>query len=79
VVLQQNYFDDTQHRRLLNAFEQNNFPDKCFVIWDDWFAVQEGRVPLEKIEQDGRFEKIEAFHRLNYWGNTRTTILFRKK
>lgn len=79
VVLGLNYFDEKQHKRLLYAFERNQFADKCFLIWDDWFAVQEGQVPLEKIEQDGRFEKIETFQRLDYWGVIRTTVLFRKK
>lgn len=79
VVLNQNYFDEKEHKRLLNAFEQNRFADKCFIIWDDWFAVQEGRVLLEKIEQDSRFEKLQTFQRLNYWGAVRTTVLFRKK
>lgn len=79
VVLNQNFFNEKEHKRLLNAFEQNKFADKCFIVWDDWFAVQEGGVPLEKIEQDSRFEKVQTFQRINYWGVTRTTILFRKK
>ncbi|MGE5108259.1 MAG: hypothetical protein ACM3H8_11985 [Sphingobacteriales bacterium] len=79
VVLNQNYFNEKEHKRLLNAFENSQFADKCFIIWDDWFAIQEGRITLEKIEQDSRFEKIKVFQQKNYWGTIRTTILFRKK
>ena len=79
VLLKQNYFNAKEHKRLLSAFETNQFADKCFIIWDDWFAVEEAKLTLEKIEQDGRFEKIKTFQRINYWGAIRTTVLFRKK
>lgn len=79
VVLGQNWFDEKQHRRLLGAFERNQFQPGCFIIWDDWFAVVEGHVALEPLEKDGRFEKIQVFEEKDYWGKTRTSVLFRKK
>jgi glycosyltransferase involved in cell wall biosynthesis len=79
VTLDIDYFDTSRHKRLLNAFEENKFPDKCFVIWDDWFAVVEGHVELKKIEEDPRFEFIKSFEQADYWGKIRQVRLYRKK
>jgi hypothetical protein len=78
VTLDIDYFDNRKHKRLLGAFEQNNFADSCFIVWDDWFAVQSGNVPYEKLEKDGRFQLIQLFERKDYWNSTRRTALFRK-
>jgi hypothetical protein len=79
VTLGINYFDEQKHRRLLGAFERNQFADSCFVIWDDWFAVQAANVSFEKLSQDARFRLIQTFERKDYWGVTRKTALFRKE
>ncbi|MEO5564797.1 MAG: hypothetical protein ABIR18_15225, partial [Chitinophagaceae bacterium] len=52
VVLDLNHFDNTQHKRFLNAFEDNNFPAQSFLVWDDWFARVEGRVELQQLLDD---------------------------
>ncbi len=78
VTLNQNYFDEKQRKRLLGAFDANSFTDSCFIIWDDWYALMEGKVALEKIEQDTKFQKLKEFERKDFWGVTRKKVLFRK-
>jgi glycosyltransferase involved in cell wall biosynthesis len=78
VTLDINYFDTSKHKRLINAFEENRFPDGSFLIWDDWFAPVEGKVTLDRVIQDGRFREIASFEEKDYWGVTRTVKLFRK-
>jgi glycosyltransferase involved in cell wall biosynthesis len=79
VVLDINYFDETKHKRFLGSFEKNEFPDKCFLVWDDWFARVEGQVELHQLLGDNRFELLQTFEEKDYWGVTRTVKLFRKK
>jgi glycosyltransferase involved in cell wall biosynthesis len=74
-----NYFDTTKHKRLLHSFEENKFPDKSFIIWDDWFAPVEGKVDLQQISNDNRFELLKNCEKKDFWGNTRVVKLFRKK
>jgi len=79
VTLDIDYFDSTKHKRLLNSFAGNNFPDGSFLIWDDWFAPVEGKVELQQVINDGRFELLQTFEQKDFWKNTRTVKLFRKK
>lgn len=78
VVLDINYFNGREHKRFRGAFEENNFPDKCFLVWDDWFAPVEGGVELQQLLDDDRFELLQTFEEKDYWGKTRTVKLFRK-
>jgi len=79
VVLDINYFDTSQHKRLLGAFEENKFPAGSFLIWDDWFAPVEGHVQLEQVEKDTGFQYLQTFEEKDYWGKTRVVKLFRRK
>jgi hypothetical protein len=78
VVLDINHFDEKRHKRFLNSFEENNFPDQCFLVWDDWFARVEGRVELQQLLDDPRFELLQSFEEKDVWGVIRTVKLFRK-
>ncbi|RYY96570.1 MAG: glycosyltransferase [Chitinophagaceae bacterium] len=78
LALDINYFDTVQHRRLFNAFEENRFPSRCFVVWDDWFSPYAG-VDSNRMSGDGRFELLGRFEKVNVWGVTRVTKLYRKK
>jgi glycosyltransferase involved in cell wall biosynthesis len=77
VALGMDYFDTSLHRRFLHAFEKNNFPPGAFLIWDDWFAPQEGHVELQNIQQDVRFEFLKSFEEKDYWGKKRDCLVFR--
>ena len=78
VVLDINHFDNSRHKRFLNSFAENSFPDHCFLVWDDWFARVEGRVELQQLLDDPRFKLLQTFEEKDVWGVTRTVKLFRK-
>jgi hypothetical protein len=79
VTLDVDHFDTSKHKRLLGAFEQNNFPPGSFLIWDDWFAPVEGKVELQQVLDDDRFELLKTFEEKDFWKVTRTVKLFRKR
>ncbi len=76
-LLNIDWFDAKQHKRLLDSFEKNEFKKGDLIVWDDWFAIVEGHVELSKLESDKRFEKLNQFEKINYWGVTRKTVLFK--
>jgi hypothetical protein len=78
-VLQIDWFDQQKRKRLLGAFPNAAFKSGDFIIWDDWFSVVEGHVSLASLEQNTNLEKLKTFQRINYWGGTRTTVVFRYK
>lgn len=78
-LLKQDWFNPAEHQRWLGSFERGQFKSGDFLIWDDWFAQVEGRIKQEPLEKDQRVQKIKTFQRVNYWGETRTTIVYRWK
>jgi hypothetical protein len=79
VVLDINYFDSTEHKRLRNAFETNQFKPGSFIVWDDWFAPMEGLVEENTLDNDPRFEFIKEYKEKNFWNVDRRVRLFRVK
>ena len=79
VALGINYFDTSRHKRLLHAFNNNTFRSGNFVIWDDWYAPVEGKVELNQLVSDPRFELVQTFEEKDFWNNTRVVKLFRVK
>jgi glycosyltransferase involved in cell wall biosynthesis len=69
-------FNNNQHRRLIDAFEKNNFPQGSFIVWDDWFAPQGATIPLEKITGDNRFQLLASFEKKDVDHNLRVVKLF---
>jgi hypothetical protein len=64
---------------LLHAFNNNTFRSGDFVIWDDWYAPVEGKVELNQLVSDPRFELVQTFEEKDFWNNTRVVKLFRVK
>jgi hypothetical protein len=78
-VLDIDWFNKDKRKRLLDAFVKNEFRPGDFIIWDDWFAVVEGHIPLKELEADTRVQKLAEFKKMNYWGGIRNTVVFRWK
>ncbi len=78
-VLGIDWFNQEKRRRLLDSFVKNEFQPGDFIVWDDWFGVVEAHITLESLDKDSRLEKLKTFQKINYWGGTRTTVLFRWK
>ncbi len=76
-LLNIDWFDTNKRKRLLDSFIKNEFEQGDFLIWDDWFAVTEAHITLESLLKDQRLQRLASFERKNYWGTTRTTVLFR--
>lgn len=56
------YFDPSQHKPMNNLFA-DQIKAGSIVIWDDWFSVMEGNIPLDSINSDSRFSFIKSFER----------------
>lgn len=79
LLLNINWFDESKRKRLLGAFEKNDFKKGDLIVWDDWFAVEEGKISLPSLQQDTRLQQLASFEKVNFWGATRKTVLFEFK
>lgn len=79
LVLDINWFDESKRKRLLGAFEKNEFKKGDLIVWEDWFAVEEGKISLSSLQQDTRLQQLASFEKVNFWGITRKTVLFEFK
>ncbi|MCG9899831.1 MAG: hypothetical protein MH132_07515 [Hydrotalea sp.] len=73
VLLQHDWWNPNQHRRIRGAFEVNDFKKGDMLIWDDWFAVVEGLCEWEPLEKDKRFQLLYTTSEKDPWNNIRTT------
>ena len=78
-LLNIDWFDTSKRKRLLDSFVKNEFTPGDYLVWDDWFAVVEAHISLESLEKDQRLQKLKIFEHKDYWGKTRSTVLFRWK
>lgn len=52
LALNINWFDESKRRRRLGAFKKIEFKKGDLIVWDDWFAVEEGKISLTTLQQD---------------------------
>jgi uncharacterized membrane protein len=57
VAMQVNPFDQNQHRPLKKILDEP-VPKGALVLWDNWFAVTESGIPLEKLTQDSHYQLL---------------------
>jgi hypothetical protein len=79
VALDLNFFDTAQSRTLQHAFDTDRFPEGSLLVWDDWFAQEQGLVTEEQLMADPRFELVQAFEQKDVWNRVRRVKLFRVK
>ncbi len=73
VVFDTDWFDAMSHRENGQLFSGEPIPSKSIAIWDSWFSVQEGKIPLSKFEEDPRFKLIECVN-IEENGNKKTCL-----
>jgi len=76
-ILDIDWFDTNRRKRLLDSFVKNEFKPGDYLVWDDWFAVVEAHITLTSLQKDNRLQQLASFEEKDYWGKTRTTVLFR--
>jgi len=54
-------FDHSKKKELGELFENKTIPKNSVVIWDDWSAVVECGISLDKLQNDDRFKEIKTF------------------
>lgn len=48
-----------------------------FVFWDDWFSAFEMSMPLESVDGNPHFERVQEFLQQDEWGREKRLILFK--
>jgi hypothetical protein len=60
MALKIDFFDTHQYRELHHLFD-SDIPKGSIVVWDDWFSIIQGQLPLSQLTDDPRFELIQTF------------------
>lgn len=62
MALNVDYFDSKQHRDM-DFLMTDQLEKGTIIIWDEWFSVMEGKINLDALSNDKRFELIQSFQR----------------
>ena len=54
------WFSAAERRSVRQLYYTEPKPERAIVIWDSWFAVEEARIPLEKLQEDKNLREIEC-------------------
>jgi len=61
VYMDTNPFDWRRHRNLFKDVVELPIPGNSIVVWDEWFAPMDGKVPLELLENHPELEHVKTF------------------
>ncbi len=70
------HFDDEYHKHLDAAIQHQSIPPDAVVIWDDWYAPMDGKVPLSMLEDHPDLRFLKAFSTTGKDGKERQFVLF---
>lgn len=62
LALNIDHFDPDKRKELPEIYTKNEIPKNSLIIWDNWCAVVEDGIPLEKLQQDKRFKEIKDYN-----------------
>lgn len=54
---------DTSKHKEMRELMKDTIPPGSLVIWDEWYAVDSGKVPFEQLTQDKRFRLVKTFEK----------------
>ncbi len=79
LVAEQDPFDWKTHKTLFKDVIELPIPGNTIVIWDDWFALNEGKVTLDMLVEHPELEFVKAFDTFDQMNKKRRFVLFKTK
>ena len=77
--LGQDPFDGQHYKVLFKEVIDNKVPGNTIIVWDDWFAVMEGKVTLEMLNQNQEIEHVKTFKTNSQKGKERSLVVYKTK
>lgn len=78
LAMGQDPFDWNSYKTLFKEVIELPIPNNAIIVWDDWFALNEGKVTLEELEKHPELAFIKAFE-VSYQSKKRKFVLFKTK
>lgn len=78
VLQNENVFEPTIHRNISVELINDSIPNNTIIIWDDWYAVMEGRLSLESLKNDKRLVFKKSFSTIDESNKKRSFYVFYK-
>jgi hypothetical protein len=60
IALNIDHFDDSRHRAMQRLTAETP-PNGAMIIWDDWYSVAEGGIPLDQLSNDKNLVLLKEF------------------
>jgi len=79
LAMNEDPFDWRHHKTLFKREVKDPLPENAIVVWDDWFAVMEGKVSLEMLHENEELEFVRSFKVNDESGKERTLAVFKTK
>ena len=79
LIMDQDPLDWNHHKTLFKEIIDLPIPGNTMVIWDEWFALQEGKVTLESLQEHPELEFVKSFETYDKWKTKRMFVLFKTK
>jgi hypothetical protein len=62
IALNIDLFNHDKRKDIPEIYTKKEIPKNSLIIWDNWCAVVEYGIPLEKLQQDKRLKEIKEFN-----------------
>ena len=80
ITFQQDPFDWKTYARLTKlCIPEEGVPDNTIIIWDDWYAKNDGKVTKEQLDNYEHIEHVKSFHTKDKYGETRSFEIYKSK
>ncbi len=77
--LGQDPFDGQHYKVLFKEVINDKLPSNTIIVWDDWFAIMEGKITLDMLDQNKEIEHVKTFKTKNKRGKERSLVVFKTK
>jgi hypothetical protein len=79
VLLNENVFDRSVHKNISLELVNDSIPSNTILIWDDWYAVMEGKLDLERLMLDRNLLTKKSYETYDESNKLRSFHVFLKK
>lgn len=73
IALRIDYFDPVKHLEMQHI-KDGKLPDNVIIIWDSWFSVSEGDIPLDTLLQHPQLKVKGSFTQITVHGENQFVI-----
>jgi len=80
ITFDQDPFDWRTHHQLTPiCLPEKGITPNTIIIWDEWYAVEDGRITEEMLQNYSYIEPVKSFQTKSKWGKTQRLEVYKSK